>query len=432
MKKLANFLLLCTAITPLLVYKNYLSPFIDAKVLFLRGISFAVILLIGFILVSKNNSKNNDKVEILNKISELKKDKLFKFVSVYIGLMILSTIFAFNPYVAFFGEPLRAEGFLTVFAIYSLYVGFLILFSKKEWNKFFVITIFTTIILFIIQARQSALGMYRSDSLTGNPIFLSSYYLFSLFAGFMVIRLGNSLKNGMYNFLGSVGLILAFIGILLTKTRGTMLAVFVGFLIVSLMAIIYGKSTYIKKNSFRKIGIWIIALMICFSALFLATRKSQFWQHIPGLNRFAQISVSDNTATSRIEYTKVSLRGFFHDQSISQTFLGWGQTNYQFFWIKNYDPVFFYYDQGIADHAHNQLIDILVMSGIFGFVIYLIIWVLFVKKINQLTNTDLILALGIVFWSVGYFVNNLFAFDTAMTLLTFYIMISFISKSYEK
>jgi O-antigen ligase len=427
MKNLAKFLLFCTAFTPILVYRHYLSPFINAKVLFLRGISFLVILLIGFILVSKNKYRD----EVLDQLNLIIKDRLFLTISASTVLMIISTIFAFDKGVAFFGEPLRAEGFLTVFTIYSLYVGFLLFFKKTDWFKFFKYTIVTTFILFIIQAKQSALGMGRSDSLMGNPIFLASYYLFSIFASFVFIHFGKNIKNKVYVFWGSCGVLISAIGILLTKTRGTMLAVFVGLLVVAIASIFYGKNTYIKKTSLRKFGMVAIASLVCFTGIFITTHKASFWQYIPGLNRIAEIGIGDNSTASRLEYTKISVKGFFNDQSIKQTLLGWGQSNYQFFWIKNYDPIFFYYDPNIADHAHNQIVDILVMSGILGLLVYIAVWILFIKKVITMLKNNLIIGLGIVFWAIAYFVNNLFAFDTAVTLLTFYIIISFVSNTID-
>jgi O-antigen ligase len=278
--------------------------------------------------------------------------------------------------------------------------------------------------------------MYRSDSLLGNPIFLSSYYLFSIFASFATIRFGKNIKNSAYVFWGNFGIVISVIGILLTKTRGTMLAAFVGLLIASIVSIFYGKNTYIKKVSLQKIGLFVIIFMVAFSGVFMTTRKASFWQHIPGLNRVALIGISDNSASSRLEYTKISVKGFFKDQKISQTLLGWGQGNYQFFWVKNYTPIFFYYDPETADHAHNQLVDILVMSGILGLLVYICIWFFYIKKIGQFIKKDLILGLGVVFWATAYFINNLFAFDTIETLLTFYFMISFtsslIQNNYEK
>lgn len=434
MKKLATILLLSTAFVPLFVYSKYLSPFIDAKVLFLRGVSFLVILLIGLVLISKSKNKE-DREDIATSINILQKDRLFIFVSIGILLTILSTIFAFDKSMAFFGEPLRAEGFLTIISIYSLYVGYLLLFKKSEWSKFFVYTAITTIILFVVQSKQSFLGMYRSDSLMGNPIFLASYYLFSIFAGLCLVRFTKESKNNNYAYLGWVSIALSVIGILLTKTRGTILALFIGFFITTIASIFYGKNIYIRKISFRKLGVIAVSALILFSLLFIVTRSAPFWQKIPGLNRFAEIGISDNSSNSRIEYTKTSIKGFFSDKNPTRLMLGWGPVNYQFFWIKNYNPVFFYYDPGTADHAHNQVIDILVMSGILGLIIYIAVWTLVFKKIKQMFEKDFFTPLIIILCLSAYFINNLFAFDTAVTSLMFYVTIAFVSevtfKKYE-
>jgi hypothetical protein len=136
MKKLANTLLILTAFAPILVYGGFVSPFVNAKVLFLRGVSFAVILLIALIFMYKSGHKGLEAQNLADRLDIIRKDKLFIAISIGIVLMAISTIFAFDPNMAFFGEPLRGEGFLTVFTVYSLYVGFLLIFNKKDWNSF--------------------------------------------------------------------------------------------------------------------------------------------------------------------------------------------------------------------------------------------------------------------------------------------------------
>jgi O-antigen ligase len=427
MKKIAKFILLCTAFTPLLVNENYIAKFIDAKVLFLRGVSFAAIFLISCIILFKNK----DRLAVLERLDLAKKDSLFIALTINILLISLGTFFAFDKEIAFFGEPIRAEGLLTLITIYAIYVGFYLLFNKKDWTRFFVATIFSTTILFIVQLVQFASGIERSYSLIGNPVFLANYYLFSTFSGYYVLVLGSNIKKSAYSYLGAFGIIISIIGIFLTKTRGAIFAVFVALLVCSIVSIIYGKGVYFKKISIRKIGLFMAILALSFTGLFIATRKVLFWQQIPGLDRVAEVSIGKDQTSSRLEYTKASLDGFVHNQSIKQTLFGWGQSNYKFFWIKNYQADFFYYDPKTADHAHNQLIDILVMSGILGLASYGFVWFFYVKKVFKFMKQNLILCLGIIFWSTSYFLSNLFSFDIAVTLLAFYVMLSLISSLSE-
>lgn len=103
MNKWTRFLLVFTATTPLVVYGKFLSPFVNAKVLFLRGISFGVMLLVSLILTSRSNKNTPDLNSLTNRLELIRKDNLFIAVSLGIFLMAISTLLAFDRSMAFFG-----------------------------------------------------------------------------------------------------------------------------------------------------------------------------------------------------------------------------------------------------------------------------------------------------------------------------------------
>ncbi len=423
MKKYATWVLLAAAVSPLVVNANLLSPYIDEKVFFLRFLACVVMTLLTIALLSFRK----DADEIVSSVKDMLRDPIFWAVSANMLLLVLSTIFAFDRSIAFFGEPIRGEGFLTLFTIYLLYVSVRLLFRKKEWNTFFLISLACTVILFIIEIKQALLGMIRPSSLFGNPIFLSGYYLFSLFAGYQVWQWGREIKNNFYAFFGITAIVLAGVGILVTKTRGTILSVFVGMVALAIIAALFGRRESFGRFSVRKIGIVICAVLISFSVLFGLTRHGAFWQHVPGLNRVAAVTSTDATTLSRLEYTKASVAGFFGDRNPKTLLLGWGWDNFLFAWIAHYDPSFFLYDQGSADRAHNKLVDVLVMSGLLGLISYLAIWFVFIQKLWRSARVGIMALAGVIFWAAAYFVNNLFIFDISVTLLTFYLLLAFIS-----
>ena len=107
--------------------------------------------------------------------------------------------------------------------------------------------------------------------------------------------------------------------------------------------------------------------------------------------------------------------------------LGWGPENYIVVWGRHYEA-----DAEIAftfDQAHNKPMEELTTKGAFGLMGYLSIWglmlVIVSNRIRALGADRDLLTLVIGSAMVGYFVQNLFLFDTPATLLQFVLLVGF-------
>lgn len=443
MKKVINWVLLSTVLLPFIIAPNLITNEIGGKTVFIRGIVFLAVLLVTLFLF-KNKRKDNknldkdleEKNQLYSKIIQTFKDPLFLAVLANALFVGVSAIFAIEKRYAFFGEPFRAEGFLTIFVFAVLAFLMAILFAKKEWNRFFGLTAIAGAILFIIELKQYFTGAERPDATVGNPIYLAGFFVFSIFtAGYLFLRCRRENKKS-YLYL-SLGLFLvSIIGILLTETRSTIFALGIAGILTLIIATVKGKNIHFglgknwgKSFSKKTARFWAgSALMVAvlFSTIFIATKDGQFWQKIPGVNRLAETSLVEGTAASRIEYTKVSLSGFFQESSAKRLVFGFGWDNYVYFFQKYYDPIIYQFDEALADRAHNKLMDVLVMSGIIGLLTYLLFWVFLFKYSLALLKKDFSLGLMIVFFLTAFFVNNLFVFDTAISYLALYSIAGFL------
>lgn len=421
-----------TAVAPFVLIRNLVVPATAGKVIFLRGVAFVVFLLVTILLFLRDSSSSNKKSSkdiFFERLKEIIKDPIFITLSVSIILLVVSTFFAFDKTVAFFGEPQRNEGFITLFCIFILYFCFRFLFDKKEWNLFFLLSSITSVVLFIIEVIQVMKGAIRPEALSGNPDFLAMQYLFFIFAGFYIFILGKKLQKNWYLFLGSLAVFVSIVGIFLAKTRSVLLGLVVAIIFSSIFALVFGKDKFIfNKFSLRKAGVIACSLIITFSMLFFLTKDAIFWTKVPGVDRVILATKDNSSVGSRVIYIKTAMTIFTSEKQLSRVLFGWGWDNYVFAWGKHYDPKIFYFDAAVADRAHNKIADVLIMSGILGLIAYLTLWFFVFKKIlTCFRNGESMLAFSFFFFSVAYFISLLFSFDVALTLFYFYIIIALLS-----
>lgn len=430
MKKAIRGLLLLTAFLPIVVIPSVLSPFLTGKTLVLRGILFIVALLATILFIQNHSSRT----EVSERFRALIRQPLTWALGAFLLILVISTLTAFDPYFAFFSDIVRQDGFLGIITFYFLYIFLTLYFTKKDWTRFLLLTVPVSVVLFIVQAVQATKGMIRPDSLIGNPIFLSMYYAFTLYACGVIWARNRSTQNGARGWLQAVAIIvalLAVLGILMTKSRGILVGIAVGVVVSLLYIVIVGKNTYFGKAKFsvRKWAIGILVITLLGGTGFYLTRHKTFWTHIPIAKTLVTISSTDATTQARIVNTKIALSGFSPaKEGWKRVLLGWGQDNFIFMWNKNYTPELFGFDRGILDRAHDKLVDVLVMQGIFGLLAYLSIWIaafalLSQIRIGRLEKTLLLFAL------VSYFVANLFVFDTVTTYLVFFYILAYLSQS---
>ena len=341
LRKISVWLLMATALIPLVFDPMMLSPYLSPKILFLRGIAFFSSLLLTYLLLF---SDKNQKEKLLLSIGKIFKDPIFWAIFVNIVLLGISTFFAFDKSVAFFGNIARGEGFITFFTIFLLYINLRLLFREKEWKMFFIISSIASVLIFLIEIIQ-AFSTSRPHALSGNPIFLGGYLLFAIFSGILLLKYRNGKNNTTISILGYVSIFSGAIGVFLARSRGPLLALVLGAIGVFVFFLLLKDKTKNVKNKMRRISSVTLVILIIFSGLVFLTRSSSFWKNVPGIDRLVQTSSSDSTTESRVLFTKDSIQAFFSDKNVDRMTFGWGWDNFTFFWAQNNDPKIFYYDE---------------------------------------------------------------------------------------
>jgi len=419
MNKTLKILLSLLALTPIIVDVSVLSPFIAGKSFFVYGLISIIAIL--FTINFFNNKKFKE--QVLNRIISYLKNPIFISIFVFISTVIISTIFAVDKYRAFWGDLDRGEGLVGVLCFFSIFIFTSLVFEKKDYINFLKLSIFvTSIVLFKEFYEFLFTGIGRPNSFLGNPAFLSGYLLFSIFSSIIVL---SEVKNNFWKYFSIIIMILSVMGVFITQTRGTILGIILGFILILIYGVLKGKNIYFRKINIRKVSAIFLISIFIFLALFVSTRKSEFWQKVPGLGRVAQISSTDSTTQTRLLMVNLGLNAINPTQNGWHKFLiGWGQDNFGLAYLKYFNPIQFDYENSYFDRAHNKFLDILVMNGVFGLLAYLSIFFLFFFYLFKKKDFSWV-NVGLLFWSISYLVHLLFVFDQITTYIPLFIILSY-------
>lgn len=395
---------------PLFVEKHFLFPFVFPKTIAFR-------ILVEILLVCSLY------FGLYEKKYQLKFTKTHILIMLFVGIMCLSSILGSNPYRSFWSSIERSEGILTW--IHLVLFFFIIAFffrTKKEWNELLNTALFAG-------ALQSlyALGQYFNASFAlktsgeriggsiGNPSFLAAYLLFIIFiAAFLYFEKSTRKYKFFY-----IALIVTDIFLLWqTQTRGAIIGLMAGTLIVLL---VYARSSRSKISKIIFIG--TICFFIATSIFIFVNKNAQWMKNYSTLNRLASISKSDVSARNRLIVWKVGVNAFFE-----RPMLGWGYENFYIAFNKHFDPSL---TEDIGSHpwydrAHNVVVEILVTIGLFGFIVFMLIFFWMIKIFWQSQKEGIVSqasAGALIAVIVAYGIQNLFVFDTLSSYIMLFVLL---------
>ncbi|MBU4369199.1 O-antigen ligase family protein [Patescibacteria group bacterium] len=448
---------------PLLVYRPVLYPYVFSKIL-----SFQVIVEIIFVfwlflfLYAKDRGKYR-----LYPVKSCKagspmakfnragwKNPLVIALTAFMGILFLTSLIGVDFAKSFWSTQERMTGVITLLHFYAFFIILIsILKSKKDWQNVIWLSLVCSVLVGVYGIGQKfGLEFLLKDSATrmsatlGNPDFLGVYAMVHIFlAGFLLhansASSHSSLRSSHSDNANApmrifkkrrfiqvlIGLLLLFnLSVLfLTGTRGA----FVGFG----ASIIFGLIYFIFSRHFRRRGrilSLILLLIIVGSSSFIYFNKNQEWMKKAPIviRRLTSISLESNKA--RLVSWQIGLQGFKQ-----KPIFGYGWENYDIVFNKNYNPWYLRTGDAVTwfDRSHNQVIDILALTGIFGILSYLAIfgavfWLLR-RKATPITNDTRMTRIGLVILALmflAYFIQNLFVFDTPAPLIVFYFSLALV------
>jgi len=309
------------------------------------------------------------------------------------------------------------------------YIWFIVLSTlfkkKKDWMFFLWATLSCSFLLGLYGLGQkmglSFLlkdGAARMSATLGNPDFLGVYSLIHIFlAGILM----SWQKKKVWKILAFFLLIFNLVVLFLTATRGAIVAFGIS-IFVFLLFLIFRK----KTKRILKTLLLIFLLLIVSISIFLYANRSEDWMKKTPLVVRRLVAITPTSNQSRLRSWNIGLKGFKE-----RPILGWGIGNYNVVFNKHYDPWYLIKGEQATwfDKTHNQIIDLLSLTGILGTLSYLAIffvlfWLLRKKYVNTANGGISIMLLACVF--LAYFIQNLFVFDTPASLIIFYFSLSLV------
>jgi O-antigen ligase/tetratricopeptide (TPR) repeat protein len=394
--------LLLTPFISFIITQSMIFPFVTGKAFAFRILT-EVLFLLWIILALKDERYRPQFSSI------------FGVVALFFISMGLSTIFAENINLSFWGNYERMEGFILLIHLLLYFIILIsILKNQREWDWVWYSFMISSAIMGVYGLYQiKMLGISaRIDGTFGNPTYLSVFMLLIFFIGFFQFI---QKKLPLYAFI--LLMLLQLPVIYFTGTRGATIGLLGGLLLFSILITIGEK----QNKMLRRCSSGFIIAFVAILLIFFAAKDSVLIQESPLLSRFANISVTEIAAKdSRLYVWPIAIEGF-KDKPL----LGWGQEGFRYVFDENYNPEM-YDREGWYDRAHSIPLDWLIAGGLIGGGLYLamfgvafyVIW-----RQSQFSYTSKSILSGMFF---AYTLQNLFVFDNLLSYIIYFSLLAYL------
>ena len=382
-----------------------------------------------------------------------KKSWILSAFTIFLLMSLIASLFGVSPIRSFWSTYERMQGMIDLIHWFAFAVVAVSVFRDTNSIRMLLkINVLVSVIVALLGIAQkygvgipgfSYLGMdglLRVDSTLGNPTFMGAYMMTSILiaAGLAAQSLRNltsisdwtkeHLDNSKTRniILAPVPWIFA-IGInfwvmMMTGARGALFGLAAGLILCLLIYLFKDNNRYLRLLA----GI-SLACILAISLMFVFAKNSSFVDRMAESNRMvAMLSIlgsDDDSYSIRREIIDIGIQSF-----TQRPLVGWGPENFYAAYDANVTADAFSRMAATVDQPHNKIIEELATKGVIGFIPYITIWLLigvvYIRYLWNRSNAHWDLAVFLAAASVGYFVQNLFLFDTASTSLQFYLLLS--------
>lgn len=422
--KTITFLTFAAVVAVPLFYQRYgVYPYTWAKSLLLQTV-IEFILAFWLVLVFKDNRYKPQW------------DLFTKLLAVFAAALLLTAILGEDPWRSFWSTYDRAFGVFTILHLAGFALVLRSLWRELPWRQIFYASVVAAVVagaLALLQLKINNLLLEetvsgRPGSTFGNPTFLAGYLLFNIFLGLYLLfdRLRAGMRLIKFLSLGTILLavatgLMAFV-LFFTETRGDILGFGTALFALLVSFAFRPPSTNFSWVNNRRLYVAAAIFLIFSGAVFWFTRGSYFWSGVPGLSRFQEISLESDSLQPRFIAARAAWRGF-----LENPLLGVGWDNFNLVFNEYYDPRSLRsgYQETRFDKPHNFLLEDLVAGGLLLALSRLALFFFFVRAAWKMR--DWLLGHILIAVLIGYFVRNLFFFDTLSTALMFYMFLGYVA-----
>ena len=412
---LKGILLLALFISPLIFTSSLYFPYVSGKAYFFRLL--IELALIPWVILLFKDSKYRPNL----------KNPLVIALLVFVVALIITAFTGVDFRHSFFSNMERSDGIIQYihWVLYFL-MAISVFKTKKDWQIVLSVFILTALVNCFY-----AFTHYKEQpqlfGLLGNSSYLSGLLIFAI--GFCLLFLINSFKPFIkktpvaFTFLITVLVLLFAVALILTKTRGVYLGVFLGFSIFVILAnFSFWKKSLPTGQAGKKMIILLnvfLLILLVFSVLIFVYKDSQFVKKFSIISRVAHTFQSTSVA-DRLSEWQIAIKGF-KDKPI----LGWGPENFDVVANKYYNYRVGLYEPWF-DRPHNQALQYLAEGGIVLFVAYLFLIAMVFRSISKIYKKEKILASLLSAIYIAYIVQSLILFDVLPIFLGLFTLLAFI------
>ncbi len=414
-----KYLIYATAFVPLIIFKDFISPFHFGKVIIFRSmVEIMVVFYISLILTDASYRPKTNKI-------------FWSFLLFTIAFSV-TTLTSTQVYQSFWGTLERMGGLWTFWHYFAFFMILTsVLRTRKNWFTFLEITVLVGVVsAFYGFGQKTDIAFFvgsgnraRIFGTIGNAALFAGYQLLNLFLAITLFFHPESTKNRRIFFGGSA--LIMIIAVLMTAVRGSLLGLGVG-----LFVFIMGYVGIYRPEKAKKALIGLVIFILALGGTTLLFRNSSVVQNSGYLKRVTDFSINAYTVQTRFWTWQAGLKGW--SESPRMIIFGWGPENFNIPFSKYFNPKFFngIGSETLFDRAHNMFVEILVTMGLLGLLFYLGIFVEIFKELRKKIKErtpDRIFGLGLGSLTIAYIIHNSFIFDTSANFLTFFSILGFVS-----
>lgn len=350
---------------------------------------------------------------------------LLLYVLHKIGLDLFYVISLITPLLSLYlwrKTPLEGPGCNGFTLFLFLFIPFYsIILWMENRSKFFEYFNLTRVLCLIGAIFFLSLGLGASFLLNklslGTPYFKTIDMAFAVLIFLFLAWLAFSKRDNLKYILFFVPFLIMVLTLFLISAQAATLSVVVGLFLVFLLWLIFRKKGMLK---WAGISLLLILIVSTFAFIYLGFQSDSYVR-----KQLIERTVGE-TFGGRFIVWQGAWQGF-----LQKPVWGWGPENFEFSFIKNYNPCMGTPKCGgdvWYDRAHNVVLDNLVAGGVVGLVFYLLIfgavflvlWKSFFKNRNNFW-------IAVIFSAalIAYFAQNLTVFDMINSYLVFFLILGF-------
>lgn len=348
-------------------------------------------------------------------------------LSIYLGVLVLTSLTGINFNLSFFGDLRRVEG-----VIHHLHflVFFLVLISifqkKKDWLLLFKTTVIVSALSSLAGILQKldifsfyGLSPSRISGTWTNPDFFAPYIVLAIFLAIYLLR---EEKDKNWRVVWTSILILNLVTLILSGTRAAWVGFGVG--IIFLFSFWFFGPSKLNPRTRKAILFGILVLSILVLIIILNQEELSFAKKGLIQRALTVFDLSVIFRSSRLPVWQIAIEAWEE-----RPIFGWGHESSSYLADKYFRAGFLQYIH--FDRPHNKILEAMTSTGVIGLLSYLSIFFVVFYLLFRPRKSKALLNFILVSFFISYFVQNFFCFDTIGTYLLFFLVLGFINNNFS-